>query len=132
MTTTTQSTQVSKGTLVTGWVLSAIPILMMLFAGSTKLLKPVAVVEGFAKSGYPESLIVTIGLLELACTIIYAIPRTAVLGAILMTGLLGGAVDANVRLLSPVFIVPVILGIFVWGGLFFRDGRLRALIPVRR
>lgn len=132
MTVTTQATAVSRKTLWIGRILSSIPILLMLFAAGTKLLKTASVVEGFAKSGYPENLIVTIGLIELACTVLYAIPRTAVLGAILMTGLLGGAIDANVRLESPAFILPLILGIFVWGGLFFRDERLRALLPMRR
>jgi hypothetical protein len=82
--------------------------------------------------GYPESQIVIIGVLEFLSCVIYLIPNTAVLGAILMTGYLGGATATNFRVSDPSYILTVLLGVFVWGGLFFRDARLRALIPFRR
>ena len=121
----------SKRVLWTGRVLSALPILLLLFSAVMKLMRLPAVVLGFAHYGYPESLIVVIGLLELACTIIYAIPRTAVLGAILTTAYLGGATATNVRVGDLSWIVTVILGVLVWAGLYARDTRLRALLPLR-
>jgi hypothetical protein len=96
------------------------------------VVKAAPVVQGIPRYGYPESLIVTIGVLELLSCIVYLIPSTAVLGAILMTGYLGGATATNVRIGDPSYIMTVLLGVFVWGGLFFRDARLRALIPFRR
>jgi DoxX-like protein len=90
------------------------------------------VMQGFAQYGYPARSIPVVGILEVACAIVYLIPRTAVLGAILVTGLLGGAIASNVRINNPAFIAPLILGVLVWGGLYLRDQRLRALIPLRR
>jgi hypothetical protein len=94
-----------------------------------KLLKVPAVIAGMAHYGYPEHLILYIGMLEVGCTIIYLIPRTATLGAILMTGYLGGATATNVRVGDPSFIGPILAGVFVWAGLYLRDGPLSALIP---
>ena len=124
---------VSKAALWGGRVMSALPVLMLLFSASGKFLKPPEVVEGFARLGYPESLALGLGILELACTAVYLIPRTSVLGAILLTGYLGGATATHVRVGDPfsMFIIPVILGVLVWGGLYLRDPRLRALIPLR-
>jgi len=121
----------SKKMLWAGRILSALCVLLMLFSGVMKLIKPAPLVEGFARFGYPERLIPVIGILELGCTIVYLIPRTSVLGAILMAGYLGGATAANVRIGDPLFFVPAILGMLVWGGLFLRDERLRALLPLR-
>jgi hypothetical protein len=73
-----------------------------------------------------------VGIIELSCVIVYLIPRTAVLGAILMTALFGGATVTNLRVGNPLYIVPVVLGILAWAGLFFRDERVRALIPLRK
>ena len=126
-----QTAPVSKKKLWAGRILSALPVLMLLFSGVMKLMKPAAVVQGFAHFGYPESLALSIGILELACAIVYVIPRTSVLGAILLTGYLGGATATHVRIGEALFIIPVILGVLVWGGLFLRDDRLRALIPLR-
>jgi hypothetical protein len=106
-------------------------VLLLLFSGVMKMMKPPAVMEGFARYGYPEHLISIIGLLELACTVVYAIPRTSILGAILLTGYLGGATATNVRVGDPSFIMTTILGVLAWVGLFLRDDRLRALIPLR-
>jgi DoxX-like family len=115
-----------------GRIISALPALLLLFSGTMKLLKVPAVIEGMAHYGYPEHLIVFIGMLEVGCTIVYLIPRTAILGAILMTGYLGGATATNVRVGDPSFIGPILADVFVWAGLFLRDRRLSELIRVRR
>jgi hypothetical protein len=96
-----------------------------------KLMKTPGMIEGFARAGVPERLIVPVGIIELVCVIVYLVPRTAVLGAILMTGLLGGATITTLRIGDPTFPLPVILGMLAWGGLYLRDFRLRALIPLR-
>ncbi|HEY7208989.1 MAG TPA: DoxX family protein [Bryobacteraceae bacterium] len=121
----------SKGMLWTGRVLSAIPILLLLLSAVMKFAKPPAVLQGFAHYGYAEGLIVTIGALELICTILYAIPRTAVLGAILVTAYLGGATATNVRVGDLSWITTVILGVLAWAGLYARDSRVRSLLPLR-
>jgi hypothetical protein len=95
-----------------------------------KLMKPASVVEGFAHLGYPESLALGLGIVELACVVVYLIPRTAVLGAILLTGYLGGATATHLRIGEP-FFMAIVLGVLVWGGLYLRDDRLRVLIPLR-
>lgn len=111
--------------------MSALPLLMLSFSATMKFLKPPAVIEGFAHLGYPERLVLPLAILELTCTVLYLIPRTAVLGAILVTGYLGGAIASHVRLGEP-FLMQTALGVLAWGGLFLRDPRLRALIPLRR
>jgi hypothetical protein len=126
------TTPVSKTARWTGWVLSLLPVLMLLMSAIMKLMQPPAVVEGFVKFGYPASLILGLGLVELACTVIYLIPRTAMLGAILLTGYLGGATATLVRVGDPTFFAPAVLGILVWGGLYLRYPPLRTLIPLRR
>jgi len=113
--------------------MSGIPILFLLIDGVGKLVQPAPVVEATVRLGYPESLILDLGILLLGCVAVHAIPRTSVLGAILLTGYLGGAVATHVRVgegLFPVFF-PVIVGVLIWGGLFLRDARLRALLPLR-
>ena len=127
----TQTRPVSKKALWTGYVMSAIPVLMLFFSAAMKFAKPPAVMEGLKHLGLPENLVFGLGVLEVACTLLYVIPRTSVLGAILLTGYLGGAVLAHLRVGDP-FFGPVIFGVLVWGGLFLRDPRLRALIPLRR
>ncbi len=121
----------SKKMLWTGRVISAIPVLLMIFSAVMKLIKAAPVVQGMPRYGYPESQIVTIGVLELLSCIVYVIPNTAVLGAILMTGYLGGATATNFRIGDPSYVMTALLGVFVWGGLFFRDARVRALLPLR-
>jgi hypothetical protein len=131
MQSTTEPPLVSKKMLWAGRIMSALPVLMLLFSAAMKFVKPASVVEGFAHLGYPERLALGLGILELACTVIYVIPRTAVLGAILLTGYLGGAIATHLRIREP-FFMPIILGVLVWGGLFLRDPWVRALIPLRR
>jgi hypothetical protein len=97
-----------------------------------KVMKVPTVIEGMAHYGYPEHLIFNIGLLEVACVIVYLIPRTAILGAILMTAYLGGATATNVRVGDPSFIGPILAGVFAWAGLWLRDARVSALLPTRR
>ncbi len=130
MQTGTQTAPVSKKMLWAGRIISALPVLMLLFSGVVKLMKPAAVVQEFTRLGYAESQALGIGILEIACTIVYLIPRTSVLGAILLTGYLGGATATHVRIGDP-FFAPVVVGALVWLGLFLRDGRLRALLPLR-
>ena len=122
----------SKGMVWTGRVVSAIPVLLMVFSAAMKFAKPAPVVEGMVRLGFPSGLLFVVGVLEFLSCVVYVIPRTAVLGAILMTGYLGGATVTNVRVGDPSWIVTVVLGVLVWGGLFFRDERVRALIPFRR
>jgi hypothetical protein len=128
MTPATQT--VSRGMLWTGRIMSILPVLMVLMGAVTKLMRLPSVVEGFARVGAPAGLIIPIGLIELLCCVVYAIPRTSVLGAILMTGLLGGATITTLRIGDPTYPMPVVLGMLAWGGLWMRDIRLRALIPL--
>jgi hypothetical protein len=116
-----------KAMIWIGWLLSALPSLMLLFSGSMKVVKP----QMFEHIGYPEHLVLTLGIVEISCTLVYLVPRTAVLGAILLTGYLGGAIATHVRVLEMQFLVPLVLGVLIWGGLFLRDPRMRALIPIR-
>jgi hypothetical protein len=132
---TTAESLIPKWQLWTGRVLSTLIVLMLLLDGVMKLFKPAPVLEACAKLGIPESTVVPIGLVLIISTILYAIPLTSILGAILLTGYLGGAVFCHVRVGDPLFshaLIPVYLGILVWGGLYGRGARLRALIPFRK
>ncbi len=130
MTSETPAAPVSQKMLWAGRILSTLPVLMLLMSGVMKLMKPPDLVEGFAKLGWPDHLALGLGIVELACTILYAIPRTSILGAILLTGYLGGAIATHVRIGEP-FIVQFLFGVVLWLGLYLRDARLRALIPLR-
>lgn len=130
MESTSQNSQTSKKMLWAGRVVSALPVLMLLFSAALKLMRPPEVLQEFGRLGYPESLIVGIGILEILCTVVYVIPRTSILGAILVTGYLGGATATHVRI-GDVFIGPVLFGVLIWAGLYLRDARIRALIPLR-
>jgi DoxX-like family len=133
MQTEIQTAPISKGALWTGRVMSALPALFLLFDAGMKLVKPAFVVEGTIRMGYSESVILPLGVVLLVSTVLYLIPRTAVLGAILLTGYLGGAVDAHVRNGDTLFemLFPTIFGFLLWGGLVLRDLRLRSLVPLR-
>ena len=118
--------------LWTGRILSALPILIMLLSASMKFMPSPQMVDQFAgKFGYREGTLLVLGVLELSCAALYAIPRTAVLGAVLVTGYLGGAIATHVRIGDPGFVVPLALSVAAWGGLYMRDKRLRALLPLR-
>src|SRR6266436_7899958 len=126
----TQARPVSKGRLWAGRIISGLVVLFLLFDGITKLMKVAPVLEASAQLGYPVSTIAGIGITALVCTVVYAIPQTSVLGAILLTGYLGGAVASNVRIGNPMFsnvLFPVYFAFVLWGGLYLRDKRLRAL-----
>jgi DoxX-like protein len=122
----TQPAPVSKKRLWAGRIISALPALFLLVDGIMKLIKPALVVEATVKLGYPESVIVGLGIILLASTVLYLIPRTAILGAILLTGYLGGAVATHVRVGEGWFSIlfPVIFGALLWLGLCLRDDRL--------
>jgi hypothetical protein len=129
----TPTTAVSKSALWTGRVMSTLPALFLLLDGVMKLVKPDPIVKATVELGYPESVILGLGIVLTASTLLYAIPRTAVLGAILLTGYLGGAVATHVRVGGGAFPVlfPVCIGVLLWGGLVLRDARLRSLLPLR-
>ncbi len=129
----TQSSPVSDKKLWAGRIMSAMPALFLLVDGAMKLVKPEIVIKATMELGYTESVIVPLGIVLLSCTILYLIPRTAVLGAVLLTGYLGGAVATHVRAGQGLFeiLFPVVFGVLLWGGLALRDERLRALLPLR-
>ncbi len=125
---------VSQGRLWTGRILSTLPVLFMLMDGVMKLMKPDFVVKATVQLGFPENVIIPLGITVLICTILYAIPQTAVLGAILLTGYLGGAVATHVRGGDPLFshiLAPVYFAVMLWIGLYLREPRLSALVPLR-
>ena len=118
-----------------GWGLTTLTILFMLFDAAGKLALEPHVVEATTKIGYPVGAIRPIGVIALLCTLLYAIPRTAILGAVLMTGFCGGAVASKVRIEDPLFssvLFGVYFGLIAWGGLYLRDDALRRLFPIRR
>jgi DoxX-like family len=129
----TLTVPVSKAALWAGWIVGGLPALFLLVDGIMKLLKPAPIVEATVQMGYSESVIIPLGIVLTACTVAYLIPRTAVLGAILLTGYLGGAVNTHVYAGDGPFpiIFPVMFGVLLWGGLFLRDAQLRALLPLR-
>jgi Mn2+/Fe2+ NRAMP family transporter len=118
-----------------GTVMAGLAILFLLFDSLGKLLKVSQVVEGSVQLGYPETAVRLIGIILLVCVALYAVPATSVLGAILLTGYLGGAVATQLRVGSPLLthtLFPVYIGALIWGGLLLREDRLRALVPLRR
>ena len=129
-----QTSPISKRALWAGRIISALPVLFLLMDSVMKFVKLAPVVEATVKLGYSATTIVPLGIVLLTCTVLYVIPRTSVLGAILLTGYLGGAVATHVRVSDPLFthvLFPVYLGVMIWLGLYLRDNRLRALIPLR-
>lgn len=110
--------------------MSALPVLMFCFSAVMKFVQPAGFSEGMTHLGIPVSHALGLGILELACTLLYLLPRTSVLGAILLTGYLGGATAIHVRVGDP-FLMTIVLGVLLWGGLFLREPRLRALIPLK-
>ena len=122
---------VSKGWIWTGRIASVLAGLFLFFDGLMKVIKPAFVVQATVQLGYPENTIRPIGIILLICVIVYAIPRTSIFGAVLLTGYLGGAIATNVRVSAPLFtyiLVPIYLAVLIWGGLLPRSPQLRALI----
>ena len=127
-------TVVSKKRLWAGRIMSGIVVLFLIFDGVTKLMTIQPVVDGMRKLGYPVPLAPVIGTIVLICVVLYVIPRTAPLGAILLTGFLGGAVASQLRIEMPLLgytLFPIYLAVLAWGGLYLRDGRVRALLAPR-
>lgn len=120
----------SKAAFWAGWILSALPGLMLLMSGVMKFVQPEGTPEGFAHLGWDLSLAVPLGIVEIACVAFYLIPRTAVLGAVLLTGYLGGAIATHVRI-HELFVMQAALGVVIWLGLWLREPRLRELLPLR-
>lgn len=116
-----------------GRIVSALAILFLLMDGVTHLMKPAPVAEAFARLEFPLSLSLELGVIELICLALYVLPRTSILGAILLTGYLGGAVATHLRVHDPLFdtVFPMLIGMLVWGGLYLLDPRLRKLVPIR-
>jgi hypothetical protein len=124
----------SKKAVWTGRVLSGLAVLFLLFDAGVKVLQHPMAVQGTVELGYPQDVLVTLGIVQLVCLALYLIPRTAVLGAILWTGYLGGAVATHVRIGHPLFshvLFPVYVAALLWVGLWLRDERIRTVLPVR-
>lgn len=122
---------VNKTSRIIGWILSILVMLFLLFDAFGKFIKPEAVIKGTTDLGYPVSSITLLGAILLICTILYAIPKTSLLGAVLLTGYMGGAIATQIRVENPLFtyiLVPVYLGIILWLGLYLRSTKLRGLI----
>lgn len=129
----TQST--AKIALWAGYIITTLVVLFLLFDCTIKLLNLPMAIDGTVVLGYPASVVVPLGILQLICLMIYLLPQTSVLGAILITGYLGGAIATHVRLGNPLFshiLFPVYVGLMIWGGLYLRNQRLRALIPLNK
>ncbi len=119
----------------TGLALSGLAVLFLLFDSAGKLLQVQPVIDGTLQLGYPRDSVFGLGLVLLSCVLAYVVPRTSVLGALLLTGYLGGAVATHVRVANPLFshvLFPTYVAAFLWGGLMLRDARLRVLLPIRR
>jgi len=126
---------ISTRSLWTGRVLSALGALFMTFDGVVHILRITPVVDAFAQLGYPLGAARTLGIIEIICVALYLLPRTSALGAILLTGYLGGAIATQVRVGAPLFsttLFPVYVALLLWGGLYFRYERVRNLIALRR
>ena len=130
----TQASVNSTKALWAGRIVSGLVTAFLLFDAIIHLMKPAPVVEAFAKLGFPIRLAVPLGIVELVCVLLYVIPGASILGAILLTGYLGGAIAIQLPTGNPFFgevLFPVYIGIFLWGGIYLRDERLRTLIPFR-
>ncbi len=135
MSSSIENIPISKSKLWTSYALSGIAVLFLIFDTGIKIMRESHAVEGTVQLGYPDSAVVTLGIIEAVCLILYLIPRTSIFGMILMTGYLGGAVATHVRLGNPLFshiLFSVYIAILLWGGLYLREQRLRELIPFRK
>jgi len=120
-----------KKLTIAGWIMTILPSLLLFMSAYMKFTMPSEAAKGFEHLGISSDLAFGLGILELTCTVIYLFPQTSILGAILLTGYLGGATCTHLRVGDP-FIMPVVLGVVIWAGIFFREPRLRVLIPLRR
>ena len=126
---------ISKKGVRTGYVLTSLAVVFMLFDSVTKLLQVDAVIKASAQLGYSAGQVFAVGAILFGCIILYVIPRTAVLGAVLITGYLGGAVEANFHAGTPAFsnaLFPVYFAVIVWGGIYLREKRIGQIVPFRR
>ena len=121
----------SKTLVWTGWIISILASLVFFMSGAMKFIGGPQLEQGLTHLGISTSMVLTLGILELACIVIYLIPITSVLGAILMTGYVGGIILTHWRVGDPVYI-PIVLGLMIWLGLYLREPRLKELIPLRR
>ena len=131
----TSPSAISKKRLVASYVLTALVALFLAFDAAIKVLQLAPAVEGTTALGYPADRVLPIGVIELVCLALYLVPRTSVLGALLVTGYLGGAIATHVRVVSPLLshtLFPIYVACLVWGGLYLRETRLRELVPFRR
>jgi len=129
-----QPGSISGTALWSGGIISGLVTAFMIFDGVIHILRPAPVVQGFAQLGFPLRFAVPLGMVSLTCVALYVLPQTSILGAILLTGYLGGAVAIQLPTGNPFFgevIFPVYIGVFVWGGIYLRDDRVRKLIPFR-
>jgi xanthine/uracil permease len=120
----------SRAWVWTGWIVSLLPSLALIFSAAVKFVGPQEMLKEFERLGYKPELATPLGVVEILCTIIYLIPQTSVLGAILLTGYLGGATATHVRV-GDQFIPPIVMGVLIWLGIFLREPRLRAILPWR-
>ena len=128
---TDTNTTISKGARIAGWIMSILPVLLLGMSVSFKFIQPAPdFAKGVAEMGYSPEQMFKLGFLELTCTLLYLIPRTSVFGAILLTAYMGGAVATHFRV-DQMFIIQVLVGVLLWGGLYMRDLRIRALIPFK-
>lgn len=128
-----KSDRPSKPALIVGWILSVLPALLLLLGAVVNILQPEDAVKQTTALGYSQSIMLPLGIVTLLSVILYLVPQTTVLGAILLTGYLGGAVDLHVRMGDPLVQVlfPVLFGVVLWLGIFLREPRLRRLVPLR-
>jgi hypothetical protein len=125
----------SRRQLWAGRVFSSLAVLFLVFDSIGKLLQVQPVIDGTVQLGYPRDIVFSLGVILLSCVVTYVIPRTSVLGALLLTGYLGGAIATHVRVANPLFshvLFPTYVAALLWGGLILRDPRLRAILPIRR
>lgn len=125
------SAPVSKGARIGGWIVSVLPVLLLLMSATFKFIQPEpGFADGLAHMGWTPESVFKLGFVEIGCTVLYLIPRTSYLGAILLTAYMGGAVATHVRV-GDVFVTQILVGVFIWLGLYMRDPRIRALIPIK-
>jgi len=135
MTSATNISPVVKKKLVTGYVLTALVALFLIFDTVIKVLRLPVAIQGTTELGYPADSVLWIGMIELVCLGLYLVPQISILGALLLTGYLGGAIATHVRVGNPLLshtLFPIYVALLLWGGLYLRETRLHALVPVRR